>query len=283
MASRSRAQGQAESAESNQAVTRGIHVIRAVSESAEGLTLGELARAVDLPRPTLHRIVRSLQLEGIVFFTIDGRVRIGPELGRLAATPESVLIKRAEPFMQELSHQVEEKIDLAVLEQDSIRFVAQALTTTPRLLAGVVVGDVFPVHCTAPGKVLLAEVPARTLERTLPVEFERFTEKTITDRGALIASLGEVRESGLGFDIEEHSDRICAVATMVRDALGGLAALTIAVPSERFRGRERELSEALLATAAELNEALGAHPAARGNGGAGASARGGKSGVSSRA
>lgn len=265
------------------AIGRAIAVLRAVADSPSGLKLGELARAVDLPRPTVHRVVQSLQEEGVLFQTIDGRVRTGPELTRLAATPQSTLIRHAQPFMEELSHEVSEKIDLAVLERDQIRFVAQALTSSPRLLAGVVVGDLFPAHCSAPGKVLLAEVSARTLKLTLPEHLERYTDRTITSRDALIEELEEVRRSGLGFDLEEHSDRICAVATMVEDALGGLAALTIAVPSERFYGREEELSQALLAKAAELNESLGAHASRRGNGGGGASVRGGSSGVSSSA
>jgi DNA-binding IclR family transcriptional regulator len=265
------------------AVGRAIAVLRAVADSTNGLKLGELARAVDLPRPTVHRIVQSLEDEGVLFFTIDGRVRTGPELTRLASTPQSALIRSAEPFMDELSHEVSEKIDLAVLERDHIRFVAQAMTSSPRLLAGVVVGDVFPAHCTAPGKVLLAQVSTKTLKLTFPDKLERYTEKTTTSREALIQQLEEIRESGLGFDLEEHSERICAVATLVEDALGGLAALTIAVPSERFYGREAALSKALLAKAAELNESLGAHPSVRGNGGGGASARGGSSGVASSA
>lgn len=265
------------------AVGRAIAVLRAVAESPSGLKLGELARAVDLPRPTVHRIVQSLQEEGVLFFTVDGRVRTGPELTRLASTPQSALIHRGQPFMEELSHEVAEKIDLAVLEGGQIRFVAQALAVSPRLLAGVVVGDVFPAHCTAPGKVLLAQVSTRTLNLTVPAELEQFTAKTVTTRDALVEELEQVRQTGLGFDLEEHSERICAVATMVEDALGGLAALTIAVPSERFYGREDELSAALLAKAAELNSALGAHPADRGNGGGGASGRGGKSGVRSSA
>jgi DNA-binding IclR family transcriptional regulator len=131
--------------------------------------------------------------------------------------------------------------------------------------------------------VLLAQLSTRTLTLTLPAELERYTAKTTTSRADLIEELVEVKGTGLGFDLEEHSERICAVATMVEDALGGLAAITVAVPSERFYGREAELSQALLAKAGELNRTLGAHSDDRGNGAAGASGRGGSSGVRSSA
>lgn len=241
-----------------QAIARAFSVLRAVADSVNGMKLGELARQVGLPRPTVHRIVGSLQAEGAIYMTLDGRVRTGPELTRLASTAERTLIDTATPFMERLSQEVNEKIDLAVLDRENIRFVAQVASRTPRLLAGVTVGDLFPTYCTAPGKVLLAELGPRALRLAVPKRLTKFTERTITAFPQLEDELEEVRRTGLGFDLEEHSERICAVAALVKDALGGLAGLTIAVPSERYYGREKELREALLHTVGELNAALGA-------------------------
>lgn len=241
-----------------QAVARAFAVLRAVADSGNGVKLGELSKRVDLPRPTVHRIVTSLQAEGAIYLTLDGRVRTGPELTRLASTAETTLIDASRPFMERLSLEIDEKIDLAVLDRENIRFVAQVMPRTPRLLAGVTVGDLFPTYCTAPGKVLLAELGPRALRLALPKRLAKFTDRTITSVGALEAELEEVRATGFGFDREEHSVSICAVAALVRDALGGLAGLTIAVPSERFYGREEELSEALRGAVDELNAELGA-------------------------
>jgi DNA-binding IclR family transcriptional regulator len=241
-----------------QAIARAFAVLRAIADSGSGVKLGELSKRVDLPRPTVHRIVTSLQAEGAIYLTLDGRVRTGPELTRLASTAETTLIDAARPFMERLSQEIDEKIDLAVLDREHIRFVAQVMPRTTRLLAGVTVGDLFPTYCTAPGKVLLAQLGPRALRLALPKRLAKCTDRTITSVAALEAELEEVRAGGLGFDREEHSESICAVAALVSDALGGLAALTIAVPSERYYGREQELSEALRSTVTELNEALGA-------------------------
>ena len=92
----------------------------------------------------------------------------------------------------------------------------------------------------------------------MPKRLHKYTDRTITSHAALDEELERVRETGVGLDLEEHSDRICAVAALVQDALGGLAGLTIAVPSERYYGREDELRDALLKTVGELNAALGA-------------------------
>jgi DNA-binding IclR family transcriptional regulator len=241
-----------------QAIARAFAVLRAVADSGSGVKLGELSKRVELPRPTVHRIVTSLQAEGAIYLTLDGRVRTGPELTRLASTAETTLIDASRPFMERLSMEINEKIDLAGLDRENIRFVAQEMPRTPRLLAGVTVGDLFPTYCTAPGKVLLAQLGPRALRLALPKRLLKFTDHTITSMAGLEGELEGVRETGLGFDREEHSERICAVAALVADALGGLAGLTIAVPSERFYGREDELSEALRRTVGELNAELGA-------------------------
>jgi DNA-binding IclR family transcriptional regulator len=241
-----------------QAIARAFAVLRAVADAGSGVKLGELSKRVELPRPTVHRIVTSLQAEGAIYLTLDGRVRTGPELTRLASTAETTLIDAARPFMERLSLEIDEKIDLAVLDRENIRFVAQVMPRTPRLLAGVTIGDLFPTYCTAPGKVLLAQLGPRALRLARPKRLHKFTDRTITSLAILDAELEEVRATGLAFDREEHSERICAVSALVRDALGGLAGLTIAVPSERFYDREEELSEALRSTVTELNEALGA-------------------------
>ena len=100
-------------------------------------------------------------------------------------------------------------IDLAVLDRESIRFVAQVASRTPRLLAGVTVGDLFPTYCTAPGKVLLAQLGPRALRLALPKRLVRYTERTITSLAALEVELEQVRTTGLGYDVEEsHRPRV---------------------------------------------------------------------------
>ena len=239
-----------------QVIGRSFAILRAVAASGEGLRLGDLAKQVGLPRSTAHRIVRSLQAEGVVLITTDGRVRIGPALVELATTHRDTLLELAHPLMEKLAADVEETVDLATLEGDSVRFIDQA-TSSQRLRAGSVVGEAFPAYCTANGKALLAELTPRALETALPRRLSRLTPRTIVSRAELLAELEQVRETGVAYDREEHTERICAVGVVARDAFGGIAALTIAAPAERFYEREAELAEALLATTAELSAALG--------------------------
>ena len=245
-----------------QVISRAAEIMRVLHDSPQGLTLAEVARRVDLPRSTVHRIVGTLEIEGFVApARADGRLRLGPELGRLAATSRTKLLQVARPFMEQLAGAVQETVDLAVLRDERVLFIDQVAPSSRRLRADSVVGELFPAYCTANGKALLATLSEAGLEAVLPRRLPRLTPKTITVRAELLAELARVRAEGVAFDREEHTERICAVGVAVRDGLGAVAAVTVAAPAERFYGREDELADALLRATARIDAALGA-PAA---------------------
>ena len=62
---------------------------------------------------------------------------------------------------------------------------------------------------------------------------------------------------GIAFDREEHTDGICAVGAVVRDAFGSLGAITIPMPTQRFTGREQALAGRLREVTDEATRSLG--------------------------
>jgi DNA-binding IclR family transcriptional regulator len=179
----------------------------------------------------------------------NGRVRLGPELTRLAIGARRDIRQELRPFMEQLFERLNETIDCAILDGDHLRFVDQ-IAAPHRLRAVSAVGAVFPLHCTANGKAILAALPPAALGDVLPARLERFTEHTITTRAALLRELESVRETGVAFDREEHTHGICAGGIAVSDAFGELAAISVPMPAQRFRGREAEIA-AELSTARE--------------------------------
>ena len=111
------------------------------------------------------------------------------------------------------------------------------------------VGSAFPLHCTANGKALLSGLDDDAIRDLLPAQLTRFTAATITSRDALLAELDEIRRSGVAFDREEHTDGISAVAAVVRDAHGPVAAISVPVPTQRFTGNEDRYAGAVRAAA----------------------------------
>lgn len=239
-----------------QVIARAAAVLRCLKLEANGLSLSDIAARVGLPRSTVQRIVGALVAEQLVMpASRKARVKLGPALVQLAAAAELGMEKIARPFMQRLSQLTNETVDLSVLKGDVAVFV-EHIQGTQRLAAVSAVGVEFPLHCTANGKALLTLLTPEHREQLLSGRLKRFTGATVTDRAALEIQLLDGEKSGVTYDLEEHSEGICAIGTALRDALGQEYSLSIPVPAARFESRRQQLSKLLKKTKADLLECI---------------------------
>ena len=240
-----------------QVIARAADILRTLDEVPTGLSLSEIAERVRLAKSTVHRLVVALEAEGFVISASpNGRVRLGPGLAVLAAAATGDLVGHLRPHLVDLSTSLKETVDLAVLDGDRVLFIDQ-IAAPRRLRAVSAIGARFPLHCTANGKALLAELSREEARRLLPARLPARTPATITSRTRLWQELDEVRRTGVAYDREEHALGICAVGATVRDRLGNLVAITVVVPAQRFTGNERRLAERLLETCDAAQAELG--------------------------
>ncbi len=230
-----------------QVLARAAGILRALEQNPDGLSLGEIAKIVELPRSTVQRIVDALDREGIVIAaSLTSKVRLGPALIALAAATQFEIADVVRPTLMQLAKITGETVDLAILGQDKLIFVDH-IEGTHRLRAVSAVGVSFPLHCSANGKVLLAALPEPTLEKMRRrLKLTRFTKNTIVSWSELDRELNSIRKSGIAIDREEHTIGISAVASAVRGPGGELAAVSIPVPTQRFLLSEKELTQKLI-------------------------------------
>ncbi len=240
-----------------QVIARAAAVLRALGTEPQGLSLGEIAARVGLPRSTVQRIVAALVEEKfLVAASMRAGVKLGPALVQLAAVADAGTEQVVRPFLQELSRLADETVDLSVLQNDAVVFVDQ-VQGTQRLVAVSAIGKRFPLHCTANGKALLAILPPERREMLLSGRLKRYTVVTVTDKAALKLALREVQATGLAYDLEEHSLGICAVGTAFLDPAGRAYSISIPVPSSRFGAKRPQLAKLLKKTKGDVLEALG--------------------------
>jgi DNA-binding IclR family transcriptional regulator len=171
----------------------------------------------------------------------------------LAAAASGRLRRELRPYLEQLHQDVNETVDLAVLSEDKVFFIDQ-IPAPHRLQAVSSVGGTFPVHCTANGKALLAELPTEDIVRLLPEQLAVLTAHTIPTRAQLLDEVARIRIEGVAFDREEHTLGICAIGVALTVPLSGSIALSIPVPSIRFAGNEERLAAALRATAKRIRQ-----------------------------
>lgn len=242
-----------------QSIARAAAILRALESAPEGLPLGELASATALPKSTAHRIVAALATEELVSQASPGSpIRLGPAIARLGAAAHEATAERLRPVLLRLRRELDETVDLSVLDGAAARFVDQ-LSAPRRLRATSAVGELFPLHCTANGKALLAALPEQQATALLPSTLPRLTANTIVSRERLLEELERIRHGGVAFDREEHTEGICAVGAAVGDAGGpAAAAISVPVPAQRFAAIEAAAAQAVRTAAAEAGQLLGA-------------------------
>jgi DNA-binding IclR family transcriptional regulator len=243
-----------------QVIARAANVLRALEGESDGLSLAQIAQRVGLARSTVQRIVEALSEEHfLIAASLTTGVRLGPALIRLAASAHVEFDQITRPLLAELSQKVGETVDLSVLKGTVAVFTDQ-VQGVHRLRAVSAVGETFPLHCSANGKALLSVLDDQKLDRLLRGPLPRLTANTIVQRAELVKTIEAVRRSGVAYDFEEHTEGICAVGTAFLDPIGRAVAISIPVPTTRFRNKRLKalLTGEILETRSRMLESLGA-------------------------
>jgi DNA-binding IclR family transcriptional regulator len=228
-----------------QSVDRAIAVLKAYSVSEPVLGVTELSNRLGLHKSTVHRLLASLEIGGLVERDPRSRkYRLGMRLIELGNTvlgsrrlPQVVL-----PYLRYLADTVEEMSYMAVSGGDATLAVVQV--PSPHLVQSVSWLARGPLHATSSGKIFLSQMSEEELERLLAKGLPRLTPKTITDPAALRDELRRVREEGYATAFEEYEEGENAIATPIARAdQKAIAAISLVGPTYRFT-REKVMKSA---------------------------------------
>jgi DNA-binding IclR family transcriptional regulator len=225
----------------------GVHAALSVIERivASGpLGVGDLARELELPKSTLHRICAILVDRG--WAVRDDRGRYEPGLRALSVgsrTSDLPIITGFRQAVIGLLERHDETVCLAVLDGGDSVFIAIEETSQPvRLLTWV--GRRAPAFASASGRVLLAAWPPEAVEAQFGgVELVTPTGRRLGEIGELHRILAEVRRDGYAENDEDTAGGLyTASVPIVNDAGQPLVAMTMCVPTSRApAGRRRRL------------------------------------------
>jgi DNA-binding IclR family transcriptional regulator len=236
------------------AVDRAFDLLTIAVDADGPLTLADAAAQARIPKPTAHRIMRTLVARGLLTQEEDRTYRVGSKLYGLAGKTLAQMeyVREAQPGLRWLQSVTPETIHFAVLTGEQAVFVAKLESRTPYRMASTV-GMSLAMHCTSIGKAILAFMPAeRRAPYLAPERLVRHTANTITKPAALEEELELIRTRGFSIDDAENEDNIRCTGAPVFDAqatvIGGIgvastsfhlsheAALALA-PATMYAGR----------------------------------------------
>lgn len=237
-----------------QVIERAAKILRALKTTPQGMSLGQIAKSVNLPRSTVQRIVGALQTERILIADIRGRgIRLGPELNALAEATRYNMVESCRSSLTELATETGETADLSVFRGTSMIFLDQ-VPGTHRLRTISSVGESFPLSSTANGRSCLSRLENDEVEKIVSLEWK---ERNIDgDMSNFLTRLEDVRRTGLAFDLNEHTDGISAVGFAFKDWVGDLHSISVPVPSMRFDSQREHIEKAISKTAADVRKMI---------------------------
>jgi IclR family pca regulon transcriptional regulator len=213
-----------------EALARGLEVLRTFRPGRRVSTLSEIAVDTGLARPTVRRILLTLEALGYVR-TVARGYSLTPrvlELG-MAYIDSLDLWAVAKPHMERLVAQTGESSSMAQLDSDDIVYVARV--AVPKIVTlSVNVGTRFPAYATSMGKVLLAALNLDDVEYPPDLTRSGIVARWQPSRAELDAALREVRARGWALADQDLAPGIRSIATGVRDGDGRIiAALNVTV------------------------------------------------------
>lgn len=216
-----------------QSLERAFGLLELMADAGGSLGLSQLCAASDLPLPTVHRLLRTLVGLGYVRQERSRRYSLGPRLIRLGETAGRMFGTWAQPHLARLVELTGETANLAMLDGDSVVYLAQApglhsmrMFTEP--------GRRVDPHCTAVGKALLAQLRTDEVRSIIGRNgLRRHTPTTVTDPAALLDQLATIREQGFAVDEGEQEIGVRCLAVVVPRA-PARAAVSVSGPQARL-------------------------------------------------
>lgn len=204
----------------NSVIGKVMAVLAAFRPADTELTLAELARRTDIPKPTVHRLIGELAAWDIVERTPTG-VRLGMRLFELGAMAprQRGLRDAAAPFLADLLEATGETVHLAVPDGVEVVYVEKIDSRRAPAVPSRV-GGRMPLYCTGVGKALLAFAPPGRLAEVVAAGLARRTPRTVVAPGHLVRDLAHIAERGIAEEHEESTVGIACVAAPVLDASG---------------------------------------------------------------
>ncbi|HLF95321.1 MAG TPA: IclR family transcriptional regulator [Planctomycetota bacterium] len=221
----------------------------------------EIAEQLGLEKSGVSRLLKGLAELGYV--TPEARrgpYRVGPGVLRLAQDflEGDPLVREAQPLLRELARTAHGSAHAAVLLRGDLVIVAKE-PSPERIQVTTRVGGPTPLHASAMGKILLAALPPKELNRLLASPLARYTDRTLTDPRKLRKALEEIRRRGWSLESEEEHPGVGCIGAPVQDAQGRwIAALSVSGPLQGTPFRlDRAHVKTVTSAAAELSRRVG--------------------------
>ncbi|WP_458315692.1 IclR family transcriptional regulator [Mycolicibacterium brisbanense] len=218
-------------------VDRVALILNTFDEPGKHLRLDQIAGRTELPRSSVHRILKQLHKAGLLQHRRDGYALAASPLPVTRMVDHSRLRGVASPTLSRLHADTGLVVHLGVLFGGDVVYLDKVAGRNSAVVPTRVAGHT-PAHASALGKTMLAQLPAEDVDAIVGQRLVRCTRATIGDLPTLHRELARIRSRhGLAYDNEELAIGLTSVAAPLRSVDGEVAGLSLSgtVPLHRLQ------------------------------------------------
>jgi len=219
-------------------VERALDVLETMADSLLPVPAKAIAKRLGISLGTSYRVLHTLEHAGYVVRLGHGCFGFSGKAASLSRQFQDSIdvVQTFRPALKRLAQEAEEDTYLALLRGGEVA-VAEVIEGSEALhLGGLEVGFIRVAHASALGKVLLAACQDDAIDDYLGQRpLVALTPRTLVGRREIKDDLKTVRETGLGYDVEEVALGCCCVAAPVRDFRGAVVGSVGISGTERAR------------------------------------------------
>lgn len=242
-----------------QSVFRAFDILDSIARSSpSGASLKHICETTGLTKPTVHRILVTLQERGIVEKQPDLRYYVGRELTLLGLSSELRRFRElASPALSKLSDAIGDAVFLSVRSGLDTVCADRRIGSFPIQVLSIEIGSRRPLGISANSVAILSRVSRTQADEVLAQNVDRLRAygvpmQTLHDR------ISEARRLGHTVLPRAIAKGTSAIAVPITDVLGRpVAAIsTISISSRQRGARVAELVELLGTAVGEISRAL---------------------------
>ena len=207
-------------------VDKAIDILLVLGET-DNKTIRELGQQLDITKSTLHRILQTLEVRGLVkknnltekyalgykILELGSHLKLQNEIRELAIT-----------HMEGLRDRIGDTVQLAILEDDEIMII-ETVEGTNALRVFAQPGQKYPITYGNFGKVFLAyQTPSNVLHHIKNNPLKKYASASIVEEEKFIIKVNEVRETKISISVDDPIEGAFSMAVPIVKRNGDIVA-----------------------------------------------------------
>jgi len=244
-----------------QSIVKGMTILELFNKYRRELSIAEISRYTKLPKSTVHGIVSTLLILGYLQQNEENdKYTLGLKIIGLSTTLLKMtnIYEISRPYLYKLANKIKETVQLAILQEGEVFYIAKVQLSQPRISINSEVGFKLPAYCTGLGKAILAYMSKNEIENIYKNRpFIKYTKNTITRMDQLLQELTNIKKTSIAYDNEEFAEGLSCIATPIFNYKKVIAAVSISGSTSIIINNKKEFFDAIKQTAMQISEKLG--------------------------